>query len=196
MLSLISFSEILTQLNLKPSCLPPVNLCHSHEKLKTSSKNEKTKQNNNNWASWYWSTLPPVQPPQLGVHQTIFLLKSFFGAHIWIKTQNKNVFQHAQSMQEVAPSFLQDIYKHYQFQIILLRLSIGFCSRSPTKNEQIIFFSFSLFKLPTSSDTAKIPANHVFRLYSIPSNKRPTIHLPGLEGLLWSKVKLKGSIRR
>lgn len=183
-LSLISFSEILTQLNLKPSCLPPVNLCHSHEKLKTSSKNEKQNNNNNNWASWYWSTLPPVQPLQLGVHQTIFLLKSFFGAHIWIRTQNKNMFQHAQSMQEVAPSSYRTFINIINFKSYYL--SIGFCSRSPTKNEQVIFFSFPLFKLPTSSDTAKIPANHVFRLYSIPFNKRPTIHLPGLEGLLWS----------
>lgn len=136
---------------------------------------------------------PPVQPPQLGVHQTIFLLKSFFGAHIWIRTQNKNMFQHAQSMQEVAPSFLQDIYKHYQFQIILLRLSIGFCSRSPTKNEQIIFNSPLLLTLlrsqliMCSGSTAFHPTkgpqfiSQVWRAFC-----------EALSG----KVKLKGSVRR
>lgn len=103
------------------------------------------------------------------------------------------MFQHAQSMQEVAPSFLQDIYKHYQFQIILLRLSIGFCSRSPTKNEQIIFNPPLLLTLlrsqliMCSGSTAFHPTkgpqfiSQVWRAFC-----------EALSG----KVKLKGSIRR
>lgn len=193
MLSLISFSEILTQLNLKPSCLPPVNLCHSHEKLKTSSKNEKNKTKQQQLSILVLVHTATSATASTWGTSNNFSTKEFFGAHIWIRTQNKNMFQHAQSMQEVAPSFLQDIYKHYQFQIILLRLSIGFCSRSPTKNEQIIFNSPLLLTLlrsqliMCSGSTAFHPTkgpqfiSQVWRAFC-----------EALSG----KVKLKGSIRR